>query len=212
MKKFFKSHLEIIIIIILVLITIRFRITEKVFHNTNGLLSAISSYIQAVCIILQSVIISKQLKLDEKNSQRAIKEEKGIFIIEKTNIISVQENQKFFYNRYNLQDDIKFRNVGNGHIILKGEKINTRDIEYTKGTFFTNLKDYSVLNINLNLSPKDLEKDLIEVKIKLLLQNLSGYEYVEIIEITFVREEDGENIYNLKNFNIRLEEVDSNYR
>ena len=50
------------------------------------------------------------------------------------------------------------------------------------------------------------------MKIKLLLQNLSGYEYVEIIEITFVREEDGENIYNLKNFNIRLEEVDSNYR
>ena len=90
MKKFFKSHLEIIIIIILVLITIGFRITEKVFYNTNGLLSAISSYIQAVCIILQSVIISKQLKLDEKNSQRAIKEEKGIFIIEKTNIISVQ--------------------------------------------------------------------------------------------------------------------------
>ena len=64
----------------------------------------------------------------------------------------------------------------------------------------------------MNLSPKDLEKDLIEVKIKLLLQNLSGYEYVEIIEITFVREEDGENIYNLKNFNISLEEVDSNYR
>lgn len=208
MKKFFKSHLEIIIIIILVLIIIGFRITEKVFHNTNEFLSAISSYIQAVCIIIQSVIIYKQLKVEEKNNQKSIKEEKGIFILEKTNVISDQENQKFFYNKYNLQDDIKFRNVGNGHIILKGQKINTRDIEYTEGTFFTNLKDYSELNINLNLSPKDLEKDLIEVKIKLLLQNLSGYEYVEIIEIRFVREEDGEKIYNLENFNIRLDEVD----
>lgn len=208
MKKFFKSHLYIIIIIILIFITFGLNISKEVFHNTNELISTISSYIQAICIIIQSVIIYKQLKLEEKVNQKSIKEEKGIFIIEKTNVISDQENQKFFYNKYNLQDNIKFRNVGNGHIILKGQKINTRDIEYTEGTFFTNLKDYSELNINLNLSPKDLEKDLIEVKIKLLLQNLSGYEYVEIIEVTFVREEDGENIYNLKNFNIRLEEVD----
>lgn len=58
----------------------------------------------------------------------------------------------------------------------------------------------------MELTSEDLNKEIIEVKIELLLQNLKGYNYIEIMEIVFCREDPESNdIYNLSKFNIRLE-------
>ena len=202
-KQNVKLYVFAIIIVILLIISFKYGIQETVFHNTNEIFSTFSSVVQAICIVVQSIIIYKQLKLDEKINQKSIEQEKGIFVLEQTNIYTDMPS----YNKYNLKDNLRFRNIGNGHVILKGQKISLiNNTEYAKGTFFTNLEEYSKLDINLNLSLNQLSKSLIEVNVELLLQNLNGYEYTEIMEIVFIKENEDGYIYNLQKFNVKLDD------
>ena len=191
----------VINIVVFIFIAIATGTLEIVFHNTNELISALSSFVQAICIIFQSILLFKQLKLDEKVEQRTQEESKGIFILDKTNM----GDNDIYNNKYNLNQVISFHNVGNDHVILRSIRINEIMIDGWERTFFTNLERYSKLEIDLKLDENDLQKNEIKFKIDLELENLKGYTYIESIYIIF-KKNIVENIYNLNLFNIRLNE------
>lgn len=189
----------VINIVVFIFIAIATGTLEIVFHNTNELISALSSFVQAICIIFQSILLFKQLKLDEKVEQRTQEESKGIFILDKTNM----GDNDIYNNKYNLNQVISFHNVGNDHVILRSIRINEIMIDGWERTFFTNLERYSKLEIDLKLDENDLQKNEIKFKIDLELENLKGYTYIESMDIEFIKDID-KKIYNLNLFNIKL--------
>lgn len=193
--------LEVTCIIILIIISIATGTLEVVFHNTNELMSTIAACVQAICIVIQCILLFKQLKLSEIIEEKTRAENKGIFILDRTNIVG--ENEEDTNNKYDLNKEISFHNKGNDHIILKSVCINGIIKGEGYRTFFTNLDQYSKLLIDLELSKEELENDIIGLKIDLELENLKGYNYIENIEIVFKKDSD-EDIYNLDSFNIRL--------
>lgn len=193
--------LEIIFIIFLIIISIITGTLEVVFHNTNELMTTISAFVQAICIVIQCILIYKQLRLSEMIEEKTREEKKGIFILDRTNITGIDE--KYTNNKYDLNREISFHNKGNDHVILKSVCINGIIKDEGYRTFFTNLEQYSKLLVDLELSKEELKNDNIEVKIDLELENLKGYNYIENIEIIFKKDND-EDIYNLDSFNIRL--------
>ena len=193
--------LEIIFIIFLIIISIITGTLEVVFHNTNELMTTISAFVQAICIVIQCILIYKQLRLSEMIEEKTREEKKGIFILDRTNITGIDE--KYTNNKYDLNREISFHNKGNDHVILKSVCINGIITDEGYRTFFTNLEQYSKLLVDLELSKEELKNDNIEVKIDLELENLKGYNYIENIEIIFKKDND-EDIYNLDSFNIRL--------
>lgn len=193
--------LEIIFIIFLIIISIITGTLEVVFHNTNELMTTISAFVQAICIVIQCILIYKQLRLSEMIEEKTREEKKGIFILDRTNITGIDE--KYTNNKYDLNREISFHNKGNDHVILKSVCINGIIKDEGYRTFFTNLEQYSKLLVDLELSKEELKNDNIEVKIDLELENLKGYNYIENIEIIFKKDND-EDIYNLGSFNIRL--------
>lgn len=190
--------LEIIFLIIISIIT---GTLEVVFHNTNELMTTISAFVQAICIVIQCILIYKQLRLSEMIEEKTREEKKGIFILDRTNITGIDE--KYTNNKYDLNREISFHNEGNDHVILKSVCINGIIKDEGYRTFFTNLEQYSKLLVDLELSKEELKNDNIEVKIDLELENLKGHNYIENIEIIFKKDND-EDIYNLDLFNIRL--------
>lgn len=196
-----ENIIYIIIAIILIIVSVITGTTEVIFHNTNEVVMTISAYVQALCVVLQSVLIIKQFKLSERIEEKSRAENKGIFILDKTNIF--MEDEKFATNKYMLNKEISFHNKGNDHVILKAVTINGIKKGDGYRTFFTNLEEYSKLVIDLELSDEELGKDEIEVNIDLYLENLKGYNYVERLEIQFEKDHD-ENVFNLGGFNIRL--------
>jgi hypothetical protein len=193
--------LEVICIITLIIISIATGTLEVVFHNTNELMSTIATCVQAICIVIQCILLFKQLKLSETIEEKTRAENKGIFILDRTNIVG--ENEEYTNNKYDLNKEISFHNKGNDHVILKAVCINGIMKGDGYRTFFTNLEQYSKLLIDLELSKEELEEKIIELKIDLELENLKGYNYVENIEIVFKKDND-ENVYNLELFNIRI--------
>ena len=193
--------LEIIFIIFLIIISIITGTLEVVFHNTNELMTTISAFVQAICIVIQCILIYKQLRLSEMIEEKTREEKKGIFILDRTNITGIDE--KYTNNKYDLNREISFHNKGNDHVILKSVCINGIIKDEGYRTFFTNLEQYSKLLVDLELSKEELKNDNIEVKIDLELENLKVYNYIENIEIIFKKDND-EDIYNLDSFNIRL--------
>ncbi len=193
--------LEIIFIIFLIIISIITGTLKVVFHNTNELMTTISAFVQAICIVIQCILIYKQLRLSEMIEEKTREEKKGIFILDRTNITGIDE--KYTNNKYDLNREISFRNKGNDHVILKSVCINGIIKDEGYRTFFTNLEQYSKLLVDLELSKEELKNDNIEVKIDLELENLKGYNYIENIEIIFKKDNDGD-MYNLDSFNIRL--------
>lgn len=197
----FKKIVYIVLVIILIIILNATGILEKVFNNTNVLLSTIAVCIQAVCIIIQCKLTFKQLELSKTIEEKTRAENKGIFILDRTNIFS--EDEVYNNNKYDLNKELSFHNKGNDHVILKSVCINGDLKGEGYRTFFTNLDQFSKLLIDLKLSKEELEKNIIKIKIDLELENLKGYNYIENIEIVFKKDND-ENIYNLNSFNIRL--------
>ena len=193
--------LEVICIAALIIISIVTGTLEVVFHNTNELISTITACVQAICIVIQSILLFKQFKLSEIIEEKTRAENKGIFILDKTNIVG--EIEKDTNNKYDLNKEISFHNKGNDHVILKSVYVNGIIKGEGYETFFTNLDQYSKLLIDLGLSKEELENNIIEVKIDLKLENLKGYNYLENIEIIFKKDND-EDIYNLDSFNISL--------
>ena len=164
-------------------------------------MTTISAFVQAICIVIQCILIYKQLRLSEMIEEKTREEKKGIFILDRTNITGIDE--KYTNNKYDLNREISFHNKGNDHVILKSVCINGIIKDEGYRTFFTNLEQYSKLLVDLELSKEELKNDNIEVKIDLELENLKGYNYIENIEIIFKKDND-EDIYNLDSFNIRL--------
>ena len=193
--------LEIIFIIFVIIISIITGTLKVVFHNTNELMTTISAFVQAICIVIQCILIYKQLRLSEMIEEKTREEKKGIFILDRTNITGIDE--KYTNNKYDLNREISFRNKGNDHVILKSVCINGIIKDEGYRTFFTNLEQYSKLLVDPELSKEELKNDNIEVKIDLELENLKGYNYIENIEIIFKKDNDGD-MYNLDSFNIRL--------
>ena len=192
------SVIILILIVILVIITGTF---ELVLHNTNELMSIISSYVQTICIVVQSVVLFKQLDLSQVIEEKTREENKGIFILDATNIITGRKEES--NNKYDLSKPIFFHNRGNDHVILKAVHINGKIVGGGYRTFFTNLDQYSKLLLDLKVSKEELEKDILKFDIDLFLENLKGYNYTEKVEIRF-RKDREEGVYNLDLFNIKL--------
>ena len=192
-----KWFISLILILIICIVT---GTLDIVFHNTNELLSSISSIIQAIFMVVQSFLIYKQFELSEKIDNKSKEEYKGIFLLDRTNIKSEIED---FNNKYDLKKELTFHNKGNDHVIVKAVTINDRLIGDDYNTFFTNIEEFSKLEIDLEVTSEDLKKEDLEFEINISLENLKGYKYNEIIDLSFKKDKE-ENIYNLNHFNIKL--------
>lgn len=124
----------------LIIISIVIGTLEVVFHNTNELMSTIAACVQAICIVIQCIVIFKQLKLSEITEEKTRAENKGIFILDRRNIVG--ENEEDTNNKYDLAKEISFHNKGNDHVILKSGCINGIIKGEGYRTFFTNLEQY----------------------------------------------------------------------
>lgn len=110
------------VIIVLLVISVLTGTIEQVFHNTNELISTVSAYVQTGCIVLQSYLIYKQFKLSKEIEEKSRAENKGIFVLDNTNIKNRYKNKEWSNNKYDLRESISFHNVGNDHIIVKRSK------------------------------------------------------------------------------------------
>lgn len=198
MKNWTYKAIYSVIIIIVLTITGTF---EAILHNTNEVMSIISTYVQTICIVVQSVLLFKQLDFSQMIDEKTREENKGIFILDSTNIIIGKEEE--ITNKYDLSKPIFFHNRGNDHVILKAIYINGVIVGKGHRTFFTNLDQYSKLVLDLELNKEELKEDILKFDIDLFLENLKGYSYTEKVEIRF-RKDREEEIYNLDLFNIKL--------
>lgn len=197
-----KYIIVIIILLLIALVTVTFKET---LYNTNIIMSSISAYTQAICIVLQTALLIKQFNFTKIVEERNISENKGIFMLDKTNLnVESTEYEIHTNNRYNLRKGLSFHNKGNDNVILKSIVINSKEVGKGYNTFFTNQEEYSELVIDLELNDEELKEEEVNLIIELGLENLKGYNYIEVIEIVFKKEDKDSYIYNWDKFNIMI--------
>ena len=165
--------------------------------------------IQIIIAGLGVIVACLQIKISLQINEQSISREKGYFMAELTNLRNPQDND---YNRFigdfYLDRPIKCDLCGNcdTFIIQKMIKVNgkVRENKDMLETFFSQYSKNLSLGIELPLSDKELTSNRIDIEIIFSMKNTSGYKYLEIMSMKFVRKKE-ETIWFQEKSNIRFE-------
>lgn len=150
-----------------------------------------------IILIIQAIILMGQLALSWKIHQQAISRDKGFFVIEKSNYITLPEVKERFERKFDLTNDdgISFYVSGNSDIIVCSAKliidgVIQNNLYMPNDVFFTLDERFNTFTQEINLNDSQLNKDYLEIKLELKLKNICGYKYTEIIEMRFTKDAD----------------------
>lgn len=160
-------------------------------------------------LLLQLVLIAGQLCLSKKIHDDDIKREKGYFIIEDANIPHSDHEGSIYHNYFRLDRNIGLYLVGNSDVILKAIEYSIDGRHCTDGAIkdllFTLDKRMNILELCFDFKAYDLEKEQLDISLRLQLENLSGYRYSEIIQISFKKEGETSNRWSLEKYNTKFD-------
>ena len=142
-----------------------------------------------VILILQSLIIWRQLKLDEKINKQSLSRDKGYFIITNTNVLHMECETWRYRNSFDLHKRICFCLSGNSDVSIKEltVSVNGRREKFKafEDIYFTLEERNNILELNLGLRDWEYEEFFLNAVIKIRLENQCGYQYTEIVRMQF---------------------------
>lgn len=147
-----------------------------------------------IILLTQALILIGQLILSRKINQQTISREKGYFLIEESNIPTIEEEETRVRDQFKL-------NHGNGigfyaikaDVILRSISYSVNGITYEIGQpvdgFFTENSRFNKLKVLLDLKKPDFQKDYLDIEFVFKLRNTVGYEYIETVTARFSKME-----------------------
>lgn len=166
-------------------------------------------FLNSIILLLQLVLIAGQLRLSRKIHDDDIKREKGYFIIGETNIPHSENEDHIYRNYFILDKSICFYLTGNSDVILRAIEYSIDGRHSTDGAIrdllFTLDKRMNILELDLDLKAYDLGKEQLDISLCLQLENMSGYHYSEIIQISLKKEGISGNRWFLEKYNTKFE-------
>lgn len=143
-------------------------------------------------LLVQSVILIGQLLLTRQIHIQTISKEKGYFIIDKTNAVVSEENEKEVTGKFFLDSNngIRFYVAGKADIIVCGEKYSINGIVHEndatpKNAYFTLDQRFNELIVEIKISDNERKQEQLDFEFIFKLKNAVGYKYAEKIDITF---------------------------
>jgi hypothetical protein len=157
---------------------------------------------------LSVIVAALQLSLSKKISNLTIAKERGLLLINDTNI---RKKDAKDYDRcvglYDLRNAIHF-SVHGGDIFVIGERVSVNgsveEIKEKLETYFPNREDCIGSGITIPVSKKNGDVDELDVIIEFKLKNMMGYEYLEMISLSFEKKSD--DLWELKKKNTVLKD------
>ncbi len=141
-----------------------------------------------IILLTQAAILIGQLLLSRKINNQTISREKGYFLIEKTNIQTVEGQEGRFRDQFDLKDGgvIGFHAI-KADVILCSLTYSVDGITYQTEKpvdgFFTEDNRFNKLTVLLHLKEADYKKDYLDIQIIFNLKNTVGYKYAETVNI-----------------------------
>ena len=141
-----------------------------------------------IILLTQATILIGQLLLSRKINRQNITREKGYFLIEKTNIQTVEGQEGRFRDQFDLKDGgvIGFHAI-KADVILCSLTYSVDGITYQTEKpvdgFFTEDNRFNKLTVLLHLKEADYKKDYLDIQIIFNLKNTVGYKYAETVNI-----------------------------
>lgn len=77
-----------------------------------------TGFISIIILIIQLFLIWGQLRLSKKINNQSVSREKGLFLIEESNIPHCQDNHAHYIDSFNLLSGIGFYVSGNCDVII----------------------------------------------------------------------------------------------
>lgn len=156
--------------------------------------------LDAVILLTQAFILIGQLLLTWKINQQAISQEKGYFLIRKSNIPIAEGQERRVNNQYDLKDggEIGFY-VIKADVILRSLTYSVDGITYQTDKpvegFFTEDNRFNGLTVLLHLKESDYKKDYLDIQIVFNLKNTVGYKYTETVDMRLSKMENNSRYY-----------------
>lgn len=158
--------------------------------------------LQVVILVFQCVVAFNEYK---KNKS----EKKGVLQICYSNI----PNKRFEHStqdwRYNLEDLISFRNIGDDFVFIKKTEIIVDDEKRINnkvpdGMMLSYKEDFNAILIDFQLSQLEKNKDKIKVSVIFDIKNSNNYTYEQKIDMKFIKNIEF-NYWELDSYNWRME-------
>ena len=116
-----------------------------------------------------------------------------------SNLVANEEIKKKYQHFYDLEKRLKFKAVGgnNGSLVyVCGSSISVNGITKTNNaipmkTYFEPNGDFSIMEVPLDLSSKELNNEILDVVFTLTLKNKNGFQYFQRFNMKFKREKVG---------------------
>lgn len=143
-----------------------------------------------VILFIQAFILIEQLILSRKIHNQTISREKGYFLVEKSNIPSIEGEEGKFRDQFNLAngEKIGFYTI-KADVILRSSTYSVDGITYKpekpSDAFYTEDNRFNRYIIFLDLKESDFQKDYLDIKFVFKLKNTVGYKYTETVDIRF---------------------------
>ena len=145
-----------------------------------------------IILFIQALILIGQLILSHRINKQTISREKGYFLIEKSNIFTMEGDQRTVRDTFELKKDggIGFHAI-KADVILRSLSYSVDGVIYETTSpidgFFTEDNRFNKLTISFRLKEADLQKEYLDVKFIFNLQNTVGYQYTETVDIRFTK-------------------------
>lgn len=154
-----------------------------------------SSICEIIIAGLSVIVACLQIRLSKQINEQTISREKGYFIIEATNIRNKENSDyKRCVGLFDLDGPLHFKLYGNGDIFLLKQQIIINGIVVENHelleTFFSIHGQDAPFGILLPLKDSDKMKDRLDIEITLILRNITGYSYKQIIALRFEKRDD----------------------
>lgn len=162
-----------------------------------------------IILLTQAAILVGQLLLSRKINQQTISKEKGYFLIEKTNIQTVEGQERRFRDQFDLKKGgiIGFHAI-KADVILRSSVHSVNGIMYEtekpSDAFYTEDNRFNKLLVPLGLKESDYQKDYLDIEVVFNLKNSAGYKYKETVNIRFQKIEN-DSRYRIGKYNMSFD-------
>lgn len=176
----------------------------------TDLLNIILLFFQLIILALQLVLMRGQLMLSEKIDKDSKRRDKGYFIIGETNFPYDVEKEPIYKENFDLHLPIKFYLSGNSDVAVQkamysinGRECSVRGYEPLFCTLDRRMNRY---DLEVELQEQDYQEKCLDIVVELRLENLSGYQYTEVIKTRFIKGKELDNAWYLEKYNMVFNE------
>lgn len=158
---------------------------------------------QIIIAIFQVGLLVYQVIINAKTYSKDISDRIGYFEPTETNIPCAKEILDLNKNIYDLNNMIKFKNIGSDSLFVSETEVYINDELHSKNEsadiFFGNEGRFNISVLNLDLKKHHFGLDKLNAEIIYSLKNSKGHKYKQHMKMTFKKVED--NRWELTNYN-----------